>query len=90
MALKRDKYDIEVKNDDAIKRNRIFFDFMQRTFNPLDGLYLHEKSLLIDTITENQSRKQSAEEFERLKRKKRIDTKIRKVHPSLLQKKAVW
>ena len=29
MALKRDKYDIEVKNDDAIKRNRILFDFVQ-------------------------------------------------------------
>ena len=28
MALKWDKYDIEVQNDDAIKRNQIFFDFM--------------------------------------------------------------
>ena len=43
MALKRYKYDIEVQNDDAIKRNQIFFDFMQRTFNSLDGLYFHEK-----------------------------------------------
>ena len=43
MALKRKKYDIEVHNDDAIKRNQIFFDFMQRTFNFMDGLYLHEK-----------------------------------------------
>ena len=43
MALKREKYDIEVQNDDAIKRNRIFFDFMQQTFNCLDELYLHEK-----------------------------------------------
>ena len=42
MALKRDKYDIEVQNDDAIKRNQIFFDFMQRTLNRLYGLYLHE------------------------------------------------
>ena len=42
MALKREKYDIEVQNDDAIKRNRIFFDFMQRTFNRMDGLYLHK------------------------------------------------
>ena len=50
MALKWVKYDIEVQNDDAIKRNRIFFDFMQRTFNRLDVLYLHEKSLLINTI----------------------------------------
>ena len=29
MALKRDKYDIEVRDDDAIKCNRIFFGFMQ-------------------------------------------------------------
>ena len=36
-------YNIEVQNDDATKRNRIFFDFMQRTFNHLDGLYLHEE-----------------------------------------------
>ena len=57
MALKWDKYDIEVHNDDAIKRNQIFFDFKQRMFNRLDGLYLNEKSLLIDTIIENQLRK---------------------------------
>ena len=42
MDLNWDKYDIEVQNDDAIKRNRIFFDFMQRTFNRLDGLHLYE------------------------------------------------
>ena len=29
MALNRDKYDIEVLDDDAIKRNQILFDFMQ-------------------------------------------------------------
>ena len=28
MALKRENYDIEVQNDDAIKRNGIFFYFM--------------------------------------------------------------
>ena len=44
MALNPDKYDIEVLDDDAIKRNQILFDFMQQTFNFLDGLYLHEKS----------------------------------------------
>ena len=49
MALNRDKYDIEVRNDDAIKRNRIFFDFMQQTFNRMDGLYLYGKCPLIDT-----------------------------------------
>ena len=41
--LKRDKYDIEVHNGDAIKRNPILFDFMQQTFNSLNGLYLHGK-----------------------------------------------
>ena len=75
MAFKQEKYDIEVKNDDAIKRNRIFFDFMQQTFNFLDGLYLHEKSLLIDTIIENQLRKQSAAEVERMNRGKKIEKK---------------
>ena len=50
IALKRDKYYIEFQNDDTIKRNLLLFDLMQQTFNRLDGLYLHEKSLLIDTI----------------------------------------
>ena len=43
MALKREKYDIEVQNDDAIKCNQIWFDFMQRKFNRMDELYPHEK-----------------------------------------------
>ena len=42
MALKKDKYDIEVQDDDEIKRDQIFFDFMQQTFNLLDGLYMDE------------------------------------------------
>ena len=50
MALKRDKYYIEVQNDDAVKRNQKSFDFMQRTVNRLDGLYLREICFLIDTI----------------------------------------
>ena len=45
MALNQDKYDIEVRNGDAIKRNQILFDFMPRTFNLMDGLYLHERLL---------------------------------------------
>ena len=70
MAIKQYKYDIEVQNDDTIKYNQILFDFMLRTFNCLDGLYLHEKSLLIDTIIENKSMKQIAAEVERLNIKK--------------------
>ena len=54
MALNWDKYDIEVQNDDAIKRNQTLFDFMQRTFNRLDGLYIHKKYLLIDMIIKYQ------------------------------------
>ena len=57
MALNWDKYYIEVRNDDAIKRNQIFFNLMQRTFNRLDGLYLREICLLIDAITKHQFRK---------------------------------
>ena len=68
MALNWVKYDIEIRNDDTIKRNQILFDFIQHTFNRLDGLYLHERCLLIDTIKEDQLRKQSAAEIEKLNR----------------------
>ena len=60
MALNRGKYDIDVRNDDAIKRNQISFDLMQRMFNRLDGFYLREIFLLIDAIMEYQMRKRSA------------------------------
>ena len=62
MAIKRDKYYIEVRDDDAINCNRIFFDFMQRTFNRMDGLYMDENFILIVTIKKYQLRKQSAAE----------------------------
>ena len=42
MTLNWDKYYIEVRDDDTMKCNRIFFDFMQRTFICLDGLYMDE------------------------------------------------
>ena len=42
MALNQEKYDIEVRNVDAIKRKQISFHLMQWTFNHLDGLYMHE------------------------------------------------
>ena len=58
--INRDKYDVYVQNDDTIKHNQIFFDFMLQMFNHLDELYLHEKCPLIDTIIKYQSRKQSA------------------------------
>ena len=50
MGLNQDKYAIKVRNDDAIKCNQIFSDFMQWTFNCLDALYLRERCLLIDMI----------------------------------------
>ena len=43
IAISWGKYDIKVRKDDAIKRNRILFDFMQVTFKRLDRLYLHGK-----------------------------------------------
>ena len=46
MALNLDKYDIEVQNYYAIKHNRIFFDFVQQTFNHLYGIYLCERYFL--------------------------------------------
>ena len=60
MALNWDKYDIEVRNDDTIKCNQIFFDFMQQTSNCLDELYLREICILIDVIMIDQLRVQSA------------------------------
>ena len=39
MALKRDKDAIEIKKDDAIKRNRLLFYFLLRMFNRLNQLY---------------------------------------------------
>ena len=68
MALNQDKYDIEVQNDDAIKRNRILFDFIQRTFNRLDGFYFRERCLFIYAIMKDKTRKQSAAEIEKLNR----------------------
>ena len=62
MALKKDKEAIEIQGDDAIKRNRLFFDFMLRMFNNINQLYEKEKSLLTDTILKYQSRKESAKE----------------------------
>ena len=43
MALNWDKSDIEVRDYDAIKRNQTFFDIIQRKFNFLDELYMHDK-----------------------------------------------
>ena len=77
MALNRGKYDIEVQNDDAIKRNRILFDFVKLTFNRLDGLYILEICLLIDVIMKYQLRKQGAAEIEKLSREKKSGNKIK-------------
>ena len=64
------KYDIEFQNDDTINRNRLFFDFMLRTLNRLNGLYMDEIFIVIDTIKKYQCRKPSAAEFERPNREK--------------------
>ena len=77
MALNRDKYDIEVRNYDAIKRNQIFFDFMQQNFNPLDGLYLCERGILIYAIMKDQLRNRSAAEIEKLNREKKARKKYK-------------
>ena len=68
MALKGDKDSIKIPKDDAIKSNRIFFDFMLRMFNHLNQLYEKEKSLLIDTILKYQPSNDSANEVEKPKR----------------------
>ena len=75
MTLNWDKYEIEVRHDDAIKRNKIFFDFMQKMFNRMYGLYLRERCLLIDTTTKNQLRNQSSAGIEKPNREKKAINK---------------
>ena len=47
IALKRDKYAIDIEGEDEIKRNRLFFDFMLRMFNHLNQFYEREKFFLL-------------------------------------------
>ena len=77
MVINRYKYDIEVRDDDAIKHNRIFFDFMQQTFSFLDELYMDEKCLFMDTIKKDELRNQSSVKFKRLYRDRSKETKKR-------------
>ena len=60
IALKRDKYAIDIDGEDRINSNPLFFDFMLRTFDHLNQLYEMDKSLLIDTILKYNLRKESA------------------------------
>ena len=62
ISLKQDKDAIDIEGEDAINRNRLFFDFMTRMFDHLNQLYEMEKSLLIDTILKYHLRKKSAKE----------------------------
>ena len=77
MALNPEKYKIEVWNDDAIKRNQIFFNLMQQTVNSLDGLCLNDRIILIVTIMKYKMRNQSAEEIVKLKIEKNDRNKIK-------------
>ena len=45
---------------------------MQLMFNRLDGLYLCEKCILIDTSMKYQFRKESAAKIEKLNREKKV------------------
>ena len=53
---------IDIEVQDAINRNRLFFDFMLRMFGHLNQLYEMGKILLIDTILKYHLRKESAKE----------------------------
>ena len=75
IALKQEKYDIEVRDYGTIKHNQIIFDFMQRMFNLLDRLYIIENCILINTMEKYQLRKQSLAEVKILSRKKRKQIK---------------
>ena len=71
MALNWDKYYIEVQDDDAIKCNQIFYDFVQRMLNHMDGLFMVEHFILIYAIKKDKLRKQSAAKFEIPNREKK-------------------
>ena len=43
IALKRDKDAIDIEGEDAINRNRLFFNLMLRMFDHLNQLYDMEK-----------------------------------------------
>ena len=62
IALNPDKDAIDIKGEDEIKRNRLFFDFTLRMFDHINQLYEKEKSLLMDTILKYHLRKDSAKE----------------------------
>ena len=47
IAIKQDKDAIDIEGDDAINRNRIYFDSMQRMFVHLNQLYEMEKVFLL-------------------------------------------
>ena len=72
-----------------MKRNKILFDFMQQTFNCLDGLYTHEKCLLIDTIKEYQSRNHNAAEIEKPNRETKARNKRKEGKSNTSPKRAV-
>ena len=57
IALKWDKYAIDIDGDYAIDSHRLVFDFMPRMFDHLNQLYEMEKSLLIDAILKYYLRK---------------------------------
>ena len=62
IALKRDKDAIDIDGEDAINRNRLFFDLVLRMFDHPNQLYEMEKSLLIDTIIKYNLSKESNKE----------------------------
>ena len=47
IALKRDKYAIDIEGEDAINRNRLFFDLVLRMFDHPNQLYEMEKVFLL-------------------------------------------
>ena len=47
ISLKRDKDAIDIDGEDAINRNRLFFDFILRMFDHINQLYEMEKFFLL-------------------------------------------
>ena len=62
IALKQEKYAIDIDGNDAIDSHQLVVDFMLRMFDHLNHLYEMEKSLLIDAILKYHLRNESDED----------------------------
>ena len=74
VALTRDRYDIDLREDDAIERYKNFFYFVNRSFKHLGYLFNEERFHIIAAMRENakfEDEKQLNKKSEKILKKKR-------------------